>query len=216
MKDISQKLGHRQVYAACFLASDLPFYSKIFIPDKAMEMRGDVIYIELQKFSELLKNEFNPSKRLEWIKNHVDKRSLKEDLRSFNPFVIPHLFPDINWEERNSQWIKHIIKFLGANTSTKFSREAAAGFYIVTKQGRPPVVFENKNEVTFMNNQEFGIMKYILGSLKAVCYYGKRKHVILPENWKTLSTSSFIEDAQHYVKKHQLPLEFRKRKNDRH
>jgi hypothetical protein len=214
MKEISQKLGHRQVYAACFLASDLPFYSKIFVPGDDREMRGDVIYTELQKFSSLLRHEFNPSKRLEWIKNHVDKTLLKEDLRSFDPFVVPQLFPDTNWEERNSQWIEHVISFLGANTSTKFGREAAAGFRIVTEQGKSPVVLDSGgNEMSFIRNQEFGILKYVLGSLKAGCYYGEKKSVILPEDWKTLSASLFIEDAQHYVKKHQLPLVFRKGKS---
>ena len=214
MKEISQKLGHRQVYAACFLASDLPFYSKIFVPGDTREMRGDVMYTELQTFSSLLRHEFNPSKRLEWIKNHVDKTLLEEDLHSFDPFIVPQLFPDTNWEERNSQWIEHVISFLGANTSTKFSKQAAAGFRIVTEQGNPPVVLDSSgNEMSFIRNQEFGLLKYVLGSLKAGCYYGKKKSVILPEDWKTLSASSFIEDAQHYVKKHQLPLIFRKGKS---
>lgn len=209
MKEISQKLGHRQVYAACFLASDLPFYSRVFVPGEFKEMRGDIVYTELQKFSALLTHEFDPLRRLEWIQNHVDRTFLKEDLSSFNPFVVPHLFPDTNWEERNSQWIEYVISFLGANPPKEFSKQAATGFRMVVNQGKPPVVFESKNEISFIRNQEFGIMKYILGSLKAVCYYGKRKYVILPEDWKTLSASSFIEDAQKYVKKHQLPLLFR-------
>lgn len=210
MKKISQTLGHKHVYAACFLASDIPFYSKIFVHGVFKEMRGDILYSELQKFSALLMHEFDPLRRLEWIQNHVDRRFLKEDLDSFNLFVVPHLFPHTNWEERNTQWIEHVVSFLGA-TPEGFSQQAAAGFRMVVDQGKPPVVFESNN-ISFMRNQEFGIMKYILGSLKAVCFYGKRRCVILPEDWKTLSASSFIEDAQKYTQKHQLPLLFKKGK----
>jgi hypothetical protein len=208
MKEVSRKLGHNQVYAACFLASDLPFYARMFVPGKYENIRGDILYRELQTCAALLRNEFNPSSRLQWIADNVDKESLKEDLNSFTPFVVPTLFPHTDWQERNSRWIKHVASFLGGNPPEGFSSQAAAGFRVVAEQGRPPVVME-RNEISFMNDQEFGILKYILGSLKAACYYGKSQYVILPEHWKELSASSLIEDAQKFVKKHQLPLVFK-------
>lgn len=215
----SKVLGKNQVYPAAMIASEVPFYTiNLFTTDNngPLGITGEMFVKEIERFCEYLSSQAPLIRFRKLVHSINEKRvdiSEARDLKVFDTFIIPDLFPSTDWQDKVDKWILKLI-----NTFGDFSPDLASrvfNFYheIVDKGWTPTLLYEDdKGEFRMgllRGLEETAILRYILGSLKMVCLgHSGETTVYLPSNWDKLSIKGWIQDFQEIVKKHRLSIRF--------
>jgi hypothetical protein len=204
-------VGTDYVYPAAIVASDLPLYTlQLF---ESEELTGDVFSREIERFVGCLSLEhMDPSSRFQAIIRRVKQKNVKlteKTLDVFTQFVVPDLFPDGNWQREIDSFVCRLIARFGDFSPGLAPR--ALGFYrkMVDSGWTPMIAYHDEVGDTYFSivkGQEHGLLRYMLGNLKMACFYGRPVTIYLPEKWKELDLSKWVEEFCTLVKKHKVPI----------